>query len=520
MDADAGESALDFLPEELWHRIFSYADWASLRCAEAVCRDFREFAKAAKKQFLGSFAGLASAPEIDDCLAQLRDGIRKSDLAGNNTLGFLFTSMKHGMEFPVMSDDDRTLADKVEKLLPPGATLVGCSATGVLGIQDGDAMEMDDPDEPGQEESVALNLMDLPPGTRVSPFYVPDKHIKRSGAESGRDWVKKILEDPARASPALDPSKEYVGFVVFFCVSRNVHPFIDGIQESYPQALVVGGATQQRFPLFVRPAGEDLMVHNDGVCGIAIERAADGVPPMIAAVSKGLAKEGGPLVVSSLHQGQAIHELSQAEPPRAPVGTARDVIVSMMSNAQNENPPRNFLGAIHLGTGDVAEPPYGHFPLAIVKALPNGSVILEDDGSGDRVSVGSFVQFYTLTAKGAEADVESRLRALVPSSKGSGVPRVLSGPGPAGAPRRPLGGLLFACNGRGPNLYGGRRHVDSSAFRRVFPSSGLAGFFCGGELGPKARAGCSHSYHPMQDAGTSELQGFTSVFALFTAPLL
>ncbi|XP_028822117.1 F-box only protein 22 isoform X2 [Denticeps clupeoides] len=73
-------------------------------------------------------------------------------------------------------------------------------------------------------------------------------------------------------------------------------------------------------------------------------------------------------------------------------------------------------------------------------------------------------------------------------------------------------GLMFACVGRGHRYYNNEHGVESAAFRKVFPSVPLFGFFGNGEIGcdriVKDSFTLSHTH-------TDELQhGYTTVMAL------
>ena len=62
------------------------------------------------------------------------------------------------------------------------------------------------------------------------------------------------------------------------------------------------------------------------------------------------------------------------------------------------------------------------------------------------------------------------------------------------------GALLFTCNGRGTHMFGSADH-DSSAVAAALGSPAVAGFFCGGEIGPVG--------------DRSFLHGFTATMAIF-----
>jgi small ligand-binding sensory domain FIST len=75
----------------------------------------------------------------------------------------------------------------------------------------------------------------------------------------------------------------------------------------------------------------------------------------------------------------------------------------------------------------------------------------------------------------------------------------------ADAPRRarPAGALLFTCNGRGTNMFPEPDH-DARVVTEMLRTDALAGFFCGGEIGPVG--------------GKAFLHGFTATLAVFLAP--
>ena len=68
---------------------------------------------------------------------------------------------------------------------------------------------------------------------------------------------------------------------------------------------------------------------------------------------------------------------------------------------------------------------------------------------------------------------------------------------------RPAGALLFTCNGRGTNMFPEPDH-DARVVAETLGTQALAGFFCGGELGPVG--------------GKAFLHGFTATLAVFLDP--
>ena len=58
---------------------------------------------------------------------------------------------------------------------------------------------------------------------------------------------------------------------------------------------------------------------------------------------------------------------------------------------------------------------------------------------------------------------------------------------------RPFATLLFACNGRGKNLFKAPNH-DAGLLVEIFGALPGAGFFCNGEIGPVGKQNFVHGY--------------------------
>jgi small ligand-binding sensory domain FIST len=102
---------------------------------------------------------------------------------------------------------------------------------------------------------------------------------------------------------------------------------------------------------------------------------------------------------------------------------------------------------------------------------------------GDSVRVGQTLRFFVRDATSADADLRQAL---------------------GGALRgRPAGALLFTCNGRGMNMFPEPDH-DARVVTETLGTQALAGFFCGGEIGPVD--------------GKAFLHGFTATLAVFLEP--
>jgi small ligand-binding sensory domain FIST len=98
---------------------------------------------------------------------------------------------------------------------------------------------------------------------------------------------------------------------------------------------------------------------------------------------------------------------------------------------------------------------------------------------GEEVRVGQTLRFHVRDAASADEDLREALAEL--------------------AGRRAAGALLFTCNGRGAGMFGEPGHDARLVSAAV--GEGVAGFFCGGEIGPVG--------------GRPFLHGFTATLAVF-----
>ncbi len=103
---------------------------------------------------------------------------------------------------------------------------------------------------------------------------------------------------------------------------------------------------------------------------------------------------------------------------------------------------------------------------------------------GETVRVGQTLRFFVRDAASADADLQQTLGGALHRG-------------------RPAGALLFTCNGRGTNMFPQPDH-DARVVTEMLQTDALAGFFCGGEIGPVG--------------GKAFLHGFTATLAIFLEP--
>jgi small ligand-binding sensory domain FIST len=100
---------------------------------------------------------------------------------------------------------------------------------------------------------------------------------------------------------------------------------------------------------------------------------------------------------------------------------------------------------------------------------------------GAPVRTGQTMRFHVRDAASADEDLRHALERALVGAHGAGA-------------------LLFTCNGRGTNMFPTPDH-DARAVGEALGSGAVAGFFCGGEIGPVG--------------GQAFLHGFTATLAVF-----
>jgi small ligand-binding sensory domain FIST len=227
--------------------------------------------------------------------------------------------------------------------------------------------------------------------------------------------------------------------------------------------IAVGGGEPEAQALIV-----DGEPHAHGAVGVVVSGT-----PVVTAVSQGCAPIGRDSVVTRA-EGNVIHELAgvpalerlqdevELLPPSERVLAARGLLVGLVID---ENKP-------DYGRGD-------YLMRAVLGADEESGAI----AIGDQVRVGQTVRFHVRDASSADED----LRETLDRTLRDGNPR-------------PAGALLFTCNGRGTQMFPAPDH-DASLVSEALGGRPVAGFFCGGEIGPIGDRAFLH--------------GFTATLAVF-----
>jgi hypothetical protein len=137
-------------------------------------------------------------------------------------------------------------------------------------------------------------------------------------------------------------------------------------------------------------------------------------------------------------------------------------------------------------------------------SLQANSIVLMTDGSAEQESslLNADVDLFALDWKSCLDHMDSTLEKLKAQTENEVI----------------LGGIMYSCNGRGPERRSMLREemADAKRFHKHFPDVNLCGFYAGGEIGPMAMVGKRDIFQ----SGKAAVQGFTAVFALFIVPAM
>jgi small ligand-binding sensory domain FIST len=335
-------------------------------------------------------------------------------------------------------DDAAAAAAAVRNELAPRAQL-GCVADGVLA--QGRELE--------EGPAAAVWASSLPAAT-VGSFHLAAVETEHGLAVAGFPGV----DDPALVALLVDPFTFPIG------------AFLEELNDEHPGLLLVGGIASGGG----RPGRQALIlddeVHNDGAVGVTV----DGIG-VRTVVSQGCASFGRESVITRA-EGNVIDELAGE---RA-LDRLRADIVALPPAAQNQVVQGVLAGLVI----DENKSEYGRGDYLMRGLLgadeASGSITI-----GEHVRVGQTLRFHFRDATSADEDLREALG------------RELGGAPAAGA-------LLFSCNGRGTNMFPQPNH-DARTVVEALGRPAVAGFFCGGEIGPVG--------------GRTFLHGFTATLAVF-----
>ena len=320
--------------------------------------------------------------------------------------------------------------------------LLGCVAQGVVGR----AREI----EEGPAVAVWACVL---PGAEIECFHAAPVQTDAGIAVAGFPE----LDDPGLVALLVDPFTFPAG------------PFLTRLNEEHERVPLVGGIAVGGQRAGVQALIVDDAVHAYGAVGVVVSG-----PPVVTVVSQGCRPIGHESVITRC-EGSVVYELAG----RPAFERLRDEIASL-SPGEQALAARGLLAGLVI---DENRPEYetGDFLMRGLLGADEatGALVL-----GDTARVGQTLRFFVREASSADEDLR---QALGGALRGA----------------RPAGALLFTCNGRGTNMFPEPDH-DARVVAEALGTQALAGFFCGGEIGPVG--------------GKAFLHGFTATLALFLEP--
>ncbi|MEA5510794.1 FIST N-terminal domain-containing protein [Crocosphaera sp. UHCC 0190] len=402
---------------------------------------------------------LSTRPSLEGAVTEVVATIQQS-LSHPPDLGIVFISSAYA------SDYTRLVPLILEKL--PLSVLIGCGGAGIIGQR-------------GQEQAQELENN---PALSLSVGYLPDVTLQPFllNAESLPD----LDSSPETWHQLLGVSPQQRPHFILLAdaFSTRINDLLEGLDFAYPDSIKVGGLTSSSMTgvpsaLFYYTTGDQGSgLYHQGTVGLALS----GNIEVEAIVAQGCRPIGQPYQVV---QGERniILELSQDGNIRPPLDVLRNLIETLNESDRQLAQHSLFIGIVRdefqleLQAGDF-----------LIRNLLGVDPRLGAIAIGDRVRPGQRIQFHLRDAQTSAEDLELLLQNYLSSSNLSTSIK---------------GALMFACLGRGQNLYG-TANFDSERFSHYFPGVSLGGFFCNGEIGPVGKQ--------------TFLHGYTSAFALFRQP--
>ncbi len=348
----------------------------------------------------------------------------------------------HDLAVAFVSAAYGTAVERLPQLLRPAlgdCLLLGCNAGGLIG---GGSEEEEEP-------GIALLCGRLPDAV-LSAVHLEQETLPPLTASRESWW--RLLD----LSPEAEPSF----ILIADPATMDAEACARGLDRAFPGSTVIGGLTGGMLgPGTARlVTGGD--VHRSGGTLLALS----GNVIIDSVLAQGCRPVGDPLFVTAC-EGNLISELDGRRP--------KEIISALFSTLDAADRAR-FGDALCIGLalpGPRQTVGAGDFLIRNVLGLDPDSGAL---WVGARIAPASIVQFHLRDGESASGELEDRLSAS------------LTGHAP------PSAALLFACAGRGRNLFGVSGH-DSGTLRRMIDIP-VAGMFSAGEIAPIQGATFVHGY--------------------------
>lgn len=303
------------------------------------------------------------------------------------------------------------------------------------------------------------------PGARITP-------IRALGWRDSEGRVDVVGWPDNAAAPGGDPTLPGADDVVIALADPFTFPIdilLHRTNSSGWQPAVVGGIASGGH----RPGDhvlwlDDISAH-DGLVGLSIGGAG-----LLTAVSQGCTPIGPEMVVTDADGRGTISALAGV-----PALTKLQEVLSGLDDRALELASTGVTLGIVI---DENQPDYrpGDF---LMRGLMGANPESGEIHVGEHVRIGQTVRLHVRDARSADTDLHTVTREALGRAGGA-----------------VAGALVFACNGRGLQMFGSPDH-DARVIAEVFDDPALAGLFCNGEIGPVG--------------GRNFLHGFTSTIAVF-----
>ncbi|MGH3114535.1 MAG: FIST signal transduction protein [Gaiellaceae bacterium] len=264
------------------------------------------------------------------------------------------------------------------------------------------------------------------------------------------------LDDPGLVALFVDPFTFPAG------------PFLTRLNETHERIPLVGGIA-----VGGRPDTQALILDDAVYAEGAVGAVVSGLP-VLTVVSQGCRPIGREAVITRC-EGNVVYELAGK-----PALERLRREIAALSSGQRALAARGLLAGLVI---DENRPQYdtGDF---LMRGLLGADEATGALAIGDTARAGQTLRFFVRDAVSADADLRE---ALADTPRGA----------------RPAGALIFTCNGRGTNMFPRPDH-DARVTVEALGTQAVAGFFCGGEIGPVG--------------GKAFLHGFTATLAVFLEP--
>ena len=317
--------------------------------------------------------------------------------------------------------------------------LLGCNAGGLIG---GGSEEEEEP-------GVALLCGRLPDAV-LTGIHLEQATLPPLSASRENWW--RLLD--------LDPESEASFLLLADPATLDAEACARGLDRAFPGSTVIGGLTSGVLDPGASRLFTQSQVHRSG----ALLLALSGNVVIDSVLAQGCRPVGDPLFVTAC-EGNLISELD-GRPPKE--------LLSALYETLDEPDRARFGDALCIGLalpGPRQTIGAGDFLMRNVLGLDpdNGALWI-----GSRIAPNAIVQFHLRDRRAASAELEERLAIALAGDLA------------------PSAALLFACVGRGRNLFGVSGH-DSGTLRRMIDIP-VAGMFSAGEIAPVQGATFVHGY--------------------------